>query len=253
MTPAEPAARLPKAFLAVSAAAGAAPDPRGPGGEFRVRTAAAMLTDACPVTAGGGDTRVWLAGPGHGDSRAGPGAGFAVLLARLPHGAPGAAELAALLPDPRREPLSAAPAAARALGALTPPFAMVCCAGPDRPVLAATDQLGHRHLYWCQGDGWAAMGTSSLALACLAAADVDQEALALYGQLGFHLGCGTPFEGVRKLGPGGLCALVAGAIRLGQYARTAPPPAWPASRGRPPRPGRRNRRPWRTWPGPPPG
>jgi asparagine synthase (glutamine-hydrolysing) len=223
MAPAEPAARLPKAFLAVSSAAGARLDRRGPGGELRVRAAVAMLTDASPVTAGAGDTRVWLSGPGPGDSWTGPGAGFAVLLARLPHRAPAAAEIRALLPDPRQEPLSAGPDAARVMAGLTPPFAVVCCDGPDRPVLAATDQLGHRHLYWCQGDGWAAMGTSSLALAYLAGAGMDKEALAVYGQLGFHLGCATPFAGVHKLGPGGLCALVAGTVRLGRYAGTCLP------------------------------
>ena len=218
MAPAEPAARLPKAFLAVSSAGGGRLDRRGPGGELRVRVAAAMLTDASPVTAGGGDTQVWLTGPGPGDSRTGPGAGFAILLARLPHSAPAAAEIGALLPDPRQEPLSAGPDATRVMAGLTPPFAVVCCAGPGQPVLAATDQLGHRHLYWCQGDGWAAMGTSSLALAYLAGAGLDREALAVCGQLGFHLGCATPFAGVHKLGPGGLCALVAGTVRLGQYA-----------------------------------
>lgn len=223
MTLADPAARLPKAFLAVSLAADAVHDPCGPGGELRVRAAAAILSDACPVTVGGGDTRVWLAGPGPEDSWAGPGAGFTVLLARLPRGVLGAAELGALLPDPGQGALVADPAATRAMSGLTPPFAVVCCAGPDRPVLAATDQLGYRHLYWCQGEGWAAMGTSSLALAYLAAARLDEEALAVHGQLGFHLGCATPFAGVRKLGPGGLCALVAGTARLGQYASPGPP------------------------------
>lgn len=132
MAPAEPAARLPKAFLAVSSAAGARLDRRGPGGELRVRAAAAMLTDASPVTAGAGDTRVWLSGPGPGDSWTGPGAGFAVLLARLPHRAPAAAEIRALLPDPRQEPLSAGPDATRVMAGLTQPFAVVCCAGPGR-------------------------------------------------------------------------------------------------------------------------
>lgn len=223
MALAEPPARLPQAFLAFSSAAGAAPDPRGPGGEFRVRVAAAMLTDACPVAAGGGDTRVWLAGPWGPGAR--PGAGFTALLSRLPYGAPGPGELGRILPDPRQHPLSAGPAAARVLASLTPPFAVVSCASPDRPVLAATDQLGHRHLYWCQGDGWAAMGTSSLALAYLAAAGLDRAALAVHSQLGFHLGCATPFGDVHKLGPGGLCALIAGTVRLGQYAGTCPPPA----------------------------
>lgn len=234
MAPAEPAARLPQAFLAVSTAPGAAPDPHGAGGDFRVREAAAMVTDACPVTVGGGDTRVWLAGPGQQDSWAGPGAGFAVLLARLRRGAPGAGAISGLLPDPRREPLAASPAAARVMAGLTPPFAIVCCAGPDRPVLAATDQLGHRHLYWWQGDGWAAMGTSSLALAYLAAAGLDREAMAVYGQIGFHLGCATPFAGVHKLGPAGLCALVAGTIRLGDYGCPGLPPRasqWPREPG----------------------
>ena len=200
MAPAEPAARLPQAFLAVSSPGGASLDPRGPGGELRLRAAAAMLTDASPVTAGGGDTRVWLTRPGPRDSWTGPGAGFAVLLARLPRSAPAAAEIGALLPDPRQNrspPPRMPPACCR----LTPPFAVVCCDGPDRPVLAATDQLGHRHLYWCQGDGWAAMGTSGLALAYLAGTGLDKEALAVYGQLGFHLGCATPFAGVHKLGP----------------------------------------------------
>jgi len=90
-----------------------------PAGKLRVRAAAAMLTGASPVTAGGGDTRIWLTGPGPGDSWTGPGAGLAVLLARLPHGAPAAAEIGALLPDPRQEPLSAGPDATRVMAGLT--------------------------------------------------------------------------------------------------------------------------------------
>ena len=131
-------------------------------------------------------------------------------------------------------------------------------------MLAATDHLGHRHLYWCQGDGWAAMGTSSLALAYLAGAGMDKAALAVYGQLGFHLGCATPFAGVRKLGPGGLCALVAG-DRAPRPVRRLLPAVTPGSGWRgtgrarhravphrvvPHRPV--HRRPWWTWPGPPP-
>lgn len=222
----EPFARLPRAFLAVSRAAGTVYGPDAPGGEQRSCTAAACLTQASPRVVGDGLTRVWLADQEPEETWTGPGGAFTALLTVDSPGAPRAAELGRLISAGAHDPVAIGPAAAGVLAGITPPFAVVSCAGPRCPVIAATDQLGLRHLYWYQGDGWAAVATSSLVLAYCAAADLDDEALATYGLLGFHLQSSTPFTGIHKLSAAGLCVLGAGTVQVSRYARpTLVPPA----------------------------
>jgi asparagine synthase (glutamine-hydrolysing) len=230
-------ARSPRAFLAVSYARGSRPGPRGadgldgqdgtgPGSETRVRAGAAMVTGQAPRAVGGG-TQIWLSGPASQP----PGAhgGFAALLSRMPEEDSLARDLGQRLVCARSHPVDLG-SAAGVLRRLTPPFAIVACAGPHHPVVAATDTMGCRHLYWHQGDGWAGLSTSLLALACCAGAGPDWEALAVRSMLGFHLGTSSPFVEIRKLGPAGACALSNGRIEVARYAdsRSEPTTSAPA-------------------------
>ena len=214
---------LPVAFLAVSCAPGGVADPAGPGGEQRVRAAAALLTGAPPAVAVPGDLLAWVraARPQGALSR--------------PDGS--ARELSALLASATPEPPYLSSAAARALAA---PFALVSCAGRGRPLVALTDQLGIRQLYWYQGDGWAGLSTSSQALSWCAQAGLAHDAIAVRAFLGFHLGSDTPFAGVAAL-PGARYARWRAASCGGPSMPPASSPDWPG----PPRS--------RTWRGPPPG
>lgn len=221
----EPFARLPRAFLAVSHAAGTMCGPDAPGGEQRSRAAAARLTSASPRVVGGGLTRAWLADQGPDETWSGPGGEFTALLSMCSPGVPRPAELGRLLSAGGHNPAAIGTTAADALASITPPFAVASCSGPRSPVVAVTDQLGLRHLYWYQGDGWAAVSTSSLALAYCAGADSSGEALAMYGLLGFYLGSATPFAGVHKLTAAELCVLDAGTVRVSRYASLALVPA----------------------------
>jgi asparagine synthase (glutamine-hydrolysing) len=141
--------------------------------------------------------------------------------------------LAGLLGKRRADPLFIDPTAAGILRGITPPFAVASCAGLDQPVIAATDLMGCRHLYWYQGKGWAAVSTSALALARCAAAKPDGQAIAVQAMLGFHLGTSSPFAGIQKLGPAGLCALSRGQVHVTQYASPWSEPAKPAGGGAP--------------------
>jgi asparagine synthase (glutamine-hydrolysing) len=217
--------RLPLAFLAVSYEADLEPPPGEPGSESRVRTAAAMLTDGCPQQAGDG-TQVWLhGGPPWLLSRAD--GSFTAILSRSPCPVELTSRLGRLLARRRQHPVAIDREAAEVLSSITPPFAVVTSAGADGPVIAATDLMGCRHLYWCQGDGWAAISTSAIALACCAAAEPDPETIAVRSMLGFHLGTSSPFRDIYKLGPAGLAALANGQVRVTQYADPWPDLARP--------------------------
>ena len=98
------------------------------------------------------------------------------------------------------------------------PFAACWRAGADRPLTAATDTLGERHLYWWQGTTWAALATSSLVLGRITAARLDERALGAVALVGYHIGLQSSFQGVRKLGPGQRCTLRAGRIDVTSYA-----------------------------------
>jgi asparagine synthase (glutamine-hydrolysing) len=108
---------------------------------------------------------------------------------------------------------------------LAAPAAAAVLAGDE--FVAATDHAGLRHLYAVQKEGWAAISTSALELARLAAAPLDRTAMAAFAATGFHLGTATPFEGVRKLPAGSRWRLVKGVLEVNRYGVqevTAPPP-----------------------------
>jgi asparagine synthase (glutamine-hydrolysing) len=191
-----------------------------------------MLTDR-PAQVAGGGTRVWLHGPEPWIVGPRPDGSFTAMLSRSPCPAGLMSRLAGLLGKKQRDPSSIDPAAAGILRGITPPFAVASCVGQDQPVIAATDLMGCRHLYWHQGDGWAAVSTSALALACCAAAEPDAGAIAVRAMLGFHLGTSSPFAGIQKLGPAGLCVLSHGRVHATQYANPWPEQALPG-RGAPP-------------------
>jgi asparagine synthase (glutamine-hydrolysing) len=111
--------------------------------------------------------------------------------------------------------------AVKILERIVPPFALVQYNSQDSPVVAVTDSLGYYHLYWYQGDGWAAVSNSALALARCADVKMDEEALAHRSLLGFHLAESTPFRGINKLGPGGVCVLSVGKVHVGMYTDAA--------------------------------
>jgi asparagine synthase (glutamine-hydrolysing) len=210
-------ARLPLAFLAVSHGPGAQPAAGSPGGEDRIRAGAALLTDEWPL-ATGAQTRVWLHGHEPWIMSSANGS-FMALLSRSPDPLGLTTRLGRLLTtgQPRL-----GQAASEVLSGITPPFGVVSCAGPGRPVIAATDLIGSRHLYWCQGDGWAGLSTSALALACCAGAGPDADALVVRAMLGFHLGTSSPFGGIHKLGPAEAAALTAGRVQTARYATPWP-------------------------------
>ena len=222
--------RLPVAFLAVSYAPGGVADPAGPGGEQRVRAAAAVLTGAPPAVAVPGDLLAWVRAARPQDALSRPDGSLTAWLVQPPGGATPARELSALLANATPEPPYLSSAAACALGRFAAPFALVSRAGRGRPLVALTDQLGVRQLYWHQGDGWAGLSTSSQALAWCAQARLDHDAIAVRAFLGFHLRSDTPFSGVAVVPGGTICALEGGLVRRAEYAaRELPEPALPAS------------------------
>ncbi|GIF05174.1 asparagine synthetase B family protein [Actinoplanes siamensis] len=104
-----------------------------------------------------------------------------------------------------------------ALAELVPPFAAAHSDGAGAPVVAATDWLGFRQLFWWQGAGVAAISTSALALRALAGADQDRSALAVQSLAGWQIGLRTVFEGVHKVPAGCLVALENGRVTLHRY------------------------------------
>ncbi|GAA4604285.1 asparagine synthase (glutamine-hydrolyzing) [Actinoplanes octamycinicus] len=101
------------------------------------------------------------------------------------------------------------------LAALVPPFAAAHCDGST--VVAATDWLGFQQLFWWQGDGVAAVATSALALAALAGADPDRQALSVQSLVGWQVGLRTVFAGVHKVPAGCLAILEDGRVTLHRY------------------------------------
>lgn len=105
------------------------------------------------------------------------------------------------------------------------PFAALVRDGRD--VLGVCDPYGLRGLYWHQGDGWAALGSSATALAAAAGAELDALTVGAFALLGSYLDDHTPFRGVRRLRGGEHAVLRAGRVRV---AAGAPdPPGGPAS------------------------
>ncbi len=104
------------------------------------------------------------------------------------------------------------------LARFSPPFAACWRAASDQPIVAATDVCGARHVYWWQGDGWAALSTSSLVLGRITGADLDECAVGAVALVGYHVGLQSSFRGIRKLGPGERCDLHVGRAELTTYA-----------------------------------
>ncbi|MEU4619627.1 hypothetical protein AB0G04_06580 [Actinoplanes sp. NPDC023801] len=116
------------------------------------------------------------------------------------------------------------------LAAIVPPFAAAHSDGPSSPVVVATDWLGFQQLFWWQGAGVAAVSTSALALAALAGADVDRQALAVQSLVGWQVGLRTVFDGVAKVSAGCLAVLDDGRVTIHRYAEESlavdgPPPS----------------------------
>lgn len=130
--------------------------------------------------------------------------------ARTRSGEVSADALAALLKD-------GAGVDGEALAALVPPFAAAHRAGPGAPIVVATDWLGFRQVFFWQGDGIAAVSTSALALKALAGAPLNTAALGLQSLVGWQVGLGTVFGGVRKLEAGSLAVLAAGRVAVDRY------------------------------------
>jgi asparagine synthase (glutamine-hydrolysing) len=84
----------------------------------------------------------------------------------------------------------------------------------------STDHLGMKHLYWMQGDGYAAVSTSAAVLASLANSGLDELSVAHFALLGFPLGNETMFRDVHKT-PGGVDVSLANGV-LTQCQRGAP-------------------------------
>jgi asparagine synthase (glutamine-hydrolysing) len=103
------------------------------------------------------------------------------------------------------------------LAALVPPFAAAHRDGPSAPVVAATDWLGFRQLFWWRGPGISAVSTSALALRALAGAGLDRPSLALQSLVGWQVGVRTLFTGVEKVPAGCLAVLEDGRIELHRY------------------------------------
>jgi asparagine synthase (glutamine-hydrolysing) len=99
------------------------------------------------------------------------------------------------------------------LGEVLPSFAAVDQVGDDT-VVAATDALGFRHLYYGQGDGTAVLSTSAREVAARLGTELDREAIALQSLLGWQLGERTLFGGVRKLGAGDVARLERGRVSV---------------------------------------
>lgn len=111
---------------------------------------------------------------------------------------------------------------ASALSELAPPFAALFRLGPGAPLCAATDPCGLHHVYVCEGEGFAACGSSCAALGALLEAGLDLEALAVYAQLGFYLDADTPLRGVRRLLRREACSLAEGRLQVAPYAEAPP-------------------------------
>ena len=217
MTLAEASRHLPVAFFAVSHAIGSVPPPGGPS-ERRLQAATCGLFGADSRLPSLRSSSIWIAAE-PGGSRIEPNGSFTVLLSRMSYGVVQVDDLGRQLTSMAQEAPKLGPAATQTISNLTPPFAVVACRGDGYPVVAATDYLGYRHVYYYQGHGRAAASTSSIALARCTGTGLDHDSLAARSLLGFHLGESTPFSGVQKLGPGGICALANGKVSLGEYCR----------------------------------
>ncbi|NGN93036.1 hypothetical protein G5C66_09850 [Nocardioides sp. KC13] len=102
-----------------------------------------------------------------------------------------------------------------ALAEMLPTFGAVHHAGSA--LLATTDALGFRHLYYRVGDGWAAVSTSARVLAGLAPTSLDHDGLAVQSLLGWQLRGRSLFESVTKVPAGRSVEIRDGLLRLDAF------------------------------------
>ncbi len=113
------------------------------------------------------------------------------------------------------------------LDEVVPPFAAMVHDSASGAIRAATDFLGFRCLYVAEGSGWAALSTSTRALAALTGASTDLTSLAAYSLIGWRIGDRTHYDGVSVLPPGTSARLCDGRLQTW----TALPTDLPASNG----------------------
>jgi asparagine synthase (glutamine-hydrolysing) len=94
-----------------------------------------------------------------------------------------------------------------------PPFAAVALE-PEGRLVAATDHLGLRQLFYAGASGRVALSTSSSALARWARQGIDHRALAVQSLLGWQLGDRTMFDGVARVPAGARVYVDRGRIEL---------------------------------------
>ena len=190
----------------------------GPGSLKRIQRVAQQFLMCEPVWPDAKLTGLWLGAHTRnvGQYKAG---NTTVFLNNVPRDAPAPEDFSSLIRDVTAQySPELAQGATRMLKLMVPPFGLVQFSVQDSAVVAATDYLGYHHLYWYQGDGWAAISNSALALAQCGEVKLDEEALANRSLLGYHLSESTPFQGIRKLGPAGFCVLNHGRANVGAYA-----------------------------------
>ncbi|MEI7057904.1 hypothetical protein WBG06_18915 [Nocardioides sp. CCNWLW239] len=103
----------------------------------------------------------------------------------------------------------------KALAEMLPTFGAVQHA--RHAVVATTDALGFRHLYYRVGDGWAAVSTSARVLAGLAPTALDHDGLAVQSLLGWQLRGRSLFESVTKVPAGRSVEIRDGLLRLDAF------------------------------------
>jgi asparagine synthase (glutamine-hydrolysing) len=102
------------------------------------------------------------------------------------------------------------------LAQMLPTFGAVAL-GADATVVACTDVLGFRQLFWRRHADWAAVSTSSRVLAALDEPALDLDAVAVQGLLGWQLGLRTLFRDVEKVPAAGRVTLGGGTARLDSF------------------------------------
>jgi asparagine synthase (glutamine-hydrolysing) len=111
----------------------------------------------------------------------------------------------------------------RGAAAVCAPFAAIGRADTERPVRAATDDFGLRHLFFRSGAGWAAVSTAGSLLARLRGDVLDQEAVGFYSLAGCYPHDRTPWSAVRRLSRGSVVSLAEGRLTLETTAEHAVP------------------------------
>ena len=99
---------------------------------------------------------------------------------------------------------------------VVPPLGAIIADGDS--VIGITDACGLQHLYYTQSDDFAAISTSSSALAEVVNANFDLDGLAVFTQVGHLIGSLSFFEKIRKVAYGNWCEIRDGEVSVHSYA-----------------------------------